>query len=62
MNRYHILLLAGQNEIMQLVRMANNDTGFDHKAWSIWDAEQLEALAKLIRSGYERDAYQSCLE
>jgi hypothetical protein len=42
-----------KNQVMACLRtMTINDEDFDHRPWSLWDAEVLEQAAKLIREGY----------
>lgn len=48
-----ITATVDRDQIMAALRgMTVNDEAFDHRQWSIWDAETFEAVAKLIRAGY----------
>lgn len=40
--------------IIELVNLAHMDERFDHRDWSLLDAEALESLARAIREGYAK--------
>lgn len=45
-----------QNQLMHCLRqMTIHNEHFDHRYWSIWDAEDLERIAGMIRDGYVRE-------
>jgi hypothetical protein len=49
-----------KNEVMACLRnMTIHDEAFDHRPWSLWDAEVLEQAAQLIREGYARERKES---
>lgn len=49
-----------KESVMACLRhMTIHDEEFDHRPWSLWDAEVLEQAAKLIRDGYESERKES---
>ena len=42
-------------DFLEIVAAIRDDPCFDHRKWSIWDALQLEHVARRIRDGYAVD-------
>lgn len=59
MPRVSITTEASKHTVMRALRdLTVNADDFDHRPWSIWDAEQLEAAARMIRRGYAETGIQ----
>ena len=44
------------HELVDGVRCAvQRNPLFDHRQWSLWQAEQLDLAARMIREGYEKE-------
>lgn len=51
----HVQVVIGRPELMRALRaLTINHPDFPWESWSIFDAESMEAAARLIRDGHER--------
>lgn len=48
-----IVFMISPNQLTEVVSSYSEDLNFDYRAWSIYQAKQLESLARLIRKGYK---------
>jgi hypothetical protein len=45
--------VMSKSQVMSAFReLTVNSEEFDHRIWSVWDAEILERVARMIRDGY----------
>jgi hypothetical protein len=51
-----VTLVINNDSLMTALRsMTINNGDFRHQSWSIWDAECMEAAARMIRRGYAEE-------
>lgn len=50
-----VVAQVSSQQLIRLVMKFRHDRHFSHTAWSIFQAEELEALAAQIRRGYAED-------